>query len=88
MRYLRRAVFRRRDRVLLWFAHWLAPVRWIMSVLVVSKAKQGVRDAVCERTPLPTYTCHQMSRRVRKTRTARRLTKHARRGVGGILKHL
>lgn len=88
MRMLKRLLLGRRDRTVLWFAGHIAPVRWLVSLLLVGKAKRTLRDAACDRTMLPHQACLQASRSVRKTRLARTLTRQARRGVSGTLKRL
>lgn len=88
MRVLKRLLLGRRDRTVLWFASNLAPFRWLVSLLLVGRAKRTLRDAACARTPLPQPACRQMARGVRKTTVAKRLTKQARKGVSGTLKRL
>lgn len=88
MRAVKRLLLGRRDRTVLWFASNIGPVRWIVSLLLVGRAKRTLRDAACERTPLPHQACRQVARGVRKTSVARSLTKQARKGVRGTLKRL
>ena len=88
MRALKRLLLGRRDRTVLWLAGNIAPIRWLVSLLLVGRAKRTLRDAACERTPLPNQACLHVARSVRKTTLARALTKRARRGVSGTLKRL
>lgn len=88
MRMLRRLLLGRRDRTLLWFASNVFPIRWIASLVLVGRAKRGLRDAACAQTPLPAQACRQMAKGVRKTAIAKSATKQARRGVRGTLKRL
>ena len=88
MRALKRLLLGRRDRTVLWLAGNLAPVRWLVSLFLVGKAKRTLRDAACARTPLPQQACLHVAREVRKTTVAKSLTKTARKGVSGTLKRL
>jgi hypothetical protein len=88
MRVLKRLLLGRRDRTVLWLASNLLPIRWLVSVLLVGRAKRTLRDAACEQTPLPRQTCLQVARGVRKTTVAKALTKQARKGVSRTLKQL
>jgi hypothetical protein len=88
LRTLKRLFLGPRERTVLWLASYVAPVRWLVSVLLVGRAKRSLRDAACEQTPLPRQACLQMARGVRKTRAAKSLTRTARRRVAGTLKRL
>jgi hypothetical protein len=88
MKGLKRLFLGRSQRMLLWCAAKLPPVRWLVSILVVRQGRSAVLQALCDESPLPARACKRVSRRVRRSSAMHLLERRARKAVRAVLRRL
>lgn len=88
MRGLKRLLLARRQRLLLWCAVHLAPVRWLFSRVLVRRGWVALTRAALPDSPLGEGTYRRIARDVRRSKPGKVIGRRLRRALSRLIRRL